>query len=37
MLEFQEHAENTNDIFLVAAQAVASTLIQASEAMPAGI
>lgn len=37
MLDFQEHAENTNDIFLVAAQAVASTLIQASKAVPAGM
>ena len=36
MLEFREHAENTNDIFLVAAQAIANTLIRAATAMPAG-
>ena len=33
---FKEHAESTNDIFLVAAQAVANTLITARAALPSG-
>ncbi|KAL3157536.1 hypothetical protein ABBQ32_011992 [Trebouxia sp. C0010 RCD-2024] len=33
MRAFQEHANSTNDVFLVAAQAVANTLIRAREAL----
>ncbi|DBA82713.1 TPA: hypothetical protein ACH3X1_006947 [Trebouxia sp. C0004] len=34
--EFREHADNTNDIFLVAAQAIAHTLITAHAALASG-
>ena len=34
--QFREHADNTNDIFRVAAQAVAHTLLRARAALPAG-
>lgn len=36
MLEFRQHAYQTNDIFLVAAQAMANTLIRATDALTAG-
>ncbi len=36
MREFREHADNTNDIFLVAAQAVAHSLITALAALASG-
>lgn len=36
MKVFREHADSTNDIFLVAAQAVANTLITARAALPSG-
>ena len=36
MREFREHADNTNDIFLVAAQAIAHTLITANAALASG-
>ena len=36
MLQFREHAYQTNDIFLVAAQAIANSLVRASDALPAG-
>lgn len=36
MREFREHADNTNDIFLVAAQAIAHSLITAHAALASG-
>ncbi len=36
MREFREHADNTNDIFLVAAQAIAHSLITAHTALASG-
>ena len=36
MMQFRDHANNTNDIFLVAAQAIAHTLVKAAAALPAG-
>lgn len=36
MREFREHADNTNDIFLIAAQAIAHSLITADAALASG-
>ncbi len=36
MRDFREHADNTNDIFLVAAQAIAHSLITAYAALASG-
>lgn len=36
MRQFREHADNTNDIFLVAAQAIANTLIRADAVLSPG-
>lgn len=36
MRQFLEHADNTNDIFIVAAQVIANTLVRARAALSAG-